>query len=89
MTDLTVDSLVHQLKDMIENQKKHIETKKRNKEMMERLEKNVNIIIKRNTDEFCKPYHFFNVKIVFKLLLKIIKTQSDDIAFLKDKLINK
>ena len=88
-TILTVNLFVHQLKDMVEKQRKYIAIKKRNQELMEQLEKNVNIIIKRNTSEFCKSYNCLNLKIVFELLLKIIKTQTDDIAFLKDKLIIK
>jgi len=83
MADLKVESLVNQLKEMIEKNKRD----KKEKEMIKLLKDNINIILKRNTTEYSKCYNIRNVKIVFKLLIKIIKKQSKDIQELKNKLI--
>jgi len=83
MTDLKADSLVNQLKEMIEKNKRD----KKEKEMIKLLKDNINIILKRNITEYSKSYNIRNVKIVFELLLKIIKKQSKDIQELKNKLM--
>ena len=85
MTDFKVDSLVNQLKEMVEKKRDKKEERKKEEEMMQLFDKNINIILKRDANEYCKGYNIFNVKILLNLLLKIIKKQSKDIQELKDK----
>lgn len=81
MTDLIISSLVNQLKEMIEKNKEE----RKEEEIIELFDKNINIILKRDPNEYCKRYNIYNFKIILELLLKIIKKQSKDIQELKDK----
>ena len=82
--DNNINFLVNEITTLINEEQERKKQEKKHEENMNILEEQIDIILKRESNEYFRDYNIYNIKMVLNLLISIIKYQNKDIKYLKE-----
>lgn len=82
--DNNINFLVNEITTLINEEQERKKQEKKHEENMNILEEQIDIILKRESNEYFRDYNIYNIKMVLNLLISIIKYQNKDIKNLKE-----
>ena len=82
--DNNINFLVNEITTLINEEQERKKQEQKHEENMNILEEQIDIILKRESNEYFRDYNIYNIKMVLNLLISIIKYQNKDIKYLKE-----
>ena len=87
--DNNINLLVNEITSLLKQEEERKKEEDTYKETLAIFEKQINIIVERQIQEYTKDYNIYNIKIMLQLLLRIIKQQHNDLLNMKELIKNK
>jgi hypothetical protein len=87
--DNNINLLVNEITSLLKQEEERKKEEDAYKETLAIFEKQINIIVERQIQEYTKDYNIYNIKIMLQLLLRIIKQQHNDLLNMKELIKNK